>query len=564
VPAAVLAGTRAAPAPPPAPEAPLLVLVNAAAGGRAGAALAAALRRALGADQVFDLAEHDPAVVLKRVYENLTALASAGDYASIAVRSRLVLLAAGGDGTVAWVLKAVSDLKLTPPPAVAVLPLGTGNDLALSFGWGNRFVRGWVRGPAGLYATLKRVADGEPRDLDAWAVTVSRPPGAPAFDGLPHALTPDHGAPLAAAASASGSFYNYLSVGNDAQATHGFHALRETRPWAAPGRLINQLWYVAFGCLSGWFCGAPPARRRLALRARRGDGPWVDVRLPKGVRVVALLNLQSYAGGRDIWGLRDGRGAAPGGVPPARGLFSRLFSRRRPAAAPGAADDLVTPDDGFADASAVAGTQPPPPPPPPPPPRAPPGSRPPADPAPRPGASPIGADGWDPPIFNDGLIEVVGLRSGWHAGVAFTGLFRGVHGARLAQATAVELSFSGPEGGHGGSEDDCVFLQVDGEPWRQPIPPAGAPPLVVTVEHGGVSKMLLQGGALAGVPRRVASLAARERAVSLSTQVSLGRGVGPSPARAAALEMADLEAALAARGEGGGGRPPATPPPARG
>lgn len=116
VPAAVLAGTRAAPAPPPAPEAPLLVLVNAAAGGRAGAALAAALRRALGADQVFDLAEHDPAVVLKRVYENLTALASAGDYASIAVRSRLVLLAAGGDGTVAWVLKAVSDLKLTPRP----------------------------------------------------------------------------------------------------------------------------------------------------------------------------------------------------------------------------------------------------------------------------------------------------------------------------------------------------------------------------------------------------------------------------------------------------------------
>ncbi len=60
------------------------------------------------------------------------------------VCSRLRILAAGGDGTVAWILKTVRELQLEPPPAVAVMPLGTGNDLSLSFGWGNTFLHKWI------------------------------------------------------------------------------------------------------------------------------------------------------------------------------------------------------------------------------------------------------------------------------------------------------------------------------------------------------------------------------------------------------------------------------------
>ncbi len=33
-----------------------------------------------------------------------------------------------------------------------------------------------------------------------------------------------------------------MSLGIDAAAAHGFHGLRERRPWAARGRLINQAW----------------------------------------------------------------------------------------------------------------------------------------------------------------------------------------------------------------------------------------------------------------------------------------------------------------------------------
>ncbi|KAF3786520.1 Diacylglycerol kinase 5 [Nymphaea thermarum] len=83
------------------------------------------------------------------------------------------------------------------------------------------------------------------------------------------------------------------------------------------------------------------------------------------------------------------------------------------------------------------------------------------------------------PYVDDGLIEVVGFRDGWHGLVL---LAPKGHGTRLAQARRVRFEF------HKGAAEH-TYMRIDGEPWKQPLP-SEDDTVVVEISHLGQVNML--------------------------------------------------------------------------
>lgn len=78
------------------------------------------------------------------------------------------ILVCGGDGTIGWVLQCLDnvgqDSECSSPPC-AIVPLGTGNDLARVLRWGPGYTGG--EDPLNL---LKDVIEAEEIRLDRWTV----------------------------------------------------------------------------------------------------------------------------------------------------------------------------------------------------------------------------------------------------------------------------------------------------------------------------------------------------------------------------------------------------------
>ncbi|KAF5947777.1 hypothetical protein HYC85_013734 [Camellia sinensis] len=378
------------------PDLALVVFINSLSGGRHGPKLKARLQELMGEEQVFDLRFVKPHEFVQYGLGCLEMLADIGDSCAKETREKLRVVVAGGDGTVGWVLGSLGELHKQgrePVPPIAIIPLGTGNDLSRSFGWGGSFPFNWK---SAVKRTLDRASTGLICCLDSWNVLISMPAGK--VVDPPHALKPVEEISLDQELKIEGElpekvscyegvFYNYFSIGMDAQIAYGFHHLRNEKPYLAQGPFANKLIYSGYGCKQGWFftpCISAPSLRGLKNILRMyvkkvNCSEWEQVSLPSSVRSIVALNLNNYASGRNPWG----------------NLKPEYLEKR-----------------GF-----------------------------------------VGAH------VNDGLLEVFGLKQGWHASFVLSDLISAKH---IAQASAIRFELRG-------GEWEEAYLQMDGEPWKQPM-----------------------------------------------------------------------------------------------
>lgn len=78
------------------------------------------------------------------------------------------ILVCGGDGTIGWVLQCLDNVgqdSECSSPACAIVPLGTGNDLARVLCWGSGYT-----GDEDPLNLLRDVIDAEKSMLDRWTV----------------------------------------------------------------------------------------------------------------------------------------------------------------------------------------------------------------------------------------------------------------------------------------------------------------------------------------------------------------------------------------------------------
>ncbi|XAR65520.1 Diacylglycerol kinase [Bertholletia excelsa] len=242
---------------------PLLVFINKKSGAQRGNSLKQRLNMLLNPIQVFELSSTQGPEVGLSLFRRVP---------------HFRILVCGGDGTVGWVLNAIDKQNFVSPPPVAILPAGTGNDLARVLSWGGGL--GSVERQGGLCTLLHDIEHAAVTILDRWKITILNQQG--------KQLQPPK------------FMNNYLGVGCDAKVALEIHNLREENPEKFYNQFMNKVLYAREGAKS-------------IMDRTFADFPWqirvevdgVDIEVPEDAEGVLVANIGSYMGGVDLWQNED-------------------------------------------------------------------------------------------------------------------------------------------------------------------------------------------------------------------------------------------------------------------
>jgi len=255
---------------------PLLVFVNGKSGGGQGLQLISSFRKLLNPHQVFDLCNGGPLCGLY-VFRKI---------------EKYRILVCGGDGTIGWVLQCLDNVgqdSLCSNPPCAIVPLGTGNDLARVLRWGSGY-----GGDEDPMALLRDVIEAEEIRLDRWTVVFR--PQSEESEGADGRVT----AASAQASEENAQIFvmnNYFGIGLDADLCYAFHTEREHKPHKFNSRLHNKGVYFKVGLQKMVGRGLnKDLKKEIILEV---DGKPVDLPSVKGI---IILNIMSWGSGANPWG----------------------------------------------------------------------------------------------------------------------------------------------------------------------------------------------------------------------------------------------------------------------